>query len=560
MCVALLPVWTWGQHAVGLEESRFFLRGDEGVSERRTGEGRHLKNKADNVFDHNKRVYVSICHVPPGKPENHHTIFVSENAVNAHLAHGDYLGPCMKKVDRFAAITSPTNASTVSGLVVLEVNLTGTSDSDSVQYLINGEALFGAISCPPHSVDWHTQLMSDGIVTIKALVLNEKATAEDSLESEEIMVHVKNKDDGFTFDLLSPPIGGIVEGVVEISANISRPMKSAQVNEGIMPYSRIYLNIDGADVEYHDSTSSTLPSACYPIPFASSEKDVMCYFVPSFQLDTRKLQNGYHGVAIRITPKNTGMAYLPIFVENEETIVDVRPIWFELYLSPGENQTLGMKEVNNIHNDAELLYTGPVNYTLSTWPVNDSTIVSVDESGVVTALKAGVVDVVTEVGEFVHRVRVVVREWKGFPHFGKNGSLLLEHKPGESLFVRSMFGLRDEVLVTTDGLEEQLQDASINAIESGLHKTVIDAKTLLHFQSDLEGRWLARNRFIRDYDIGVHMFGDDTARYAFLLHATLTIPLAQKFIPYALEKAAESRRVIGIDMVDEVSTISSTFF
>lgn len=37
---------------------------------------------------------VLICHIPPGNPENRHTICVSINAVPAHLAHGDYLGPC----------------------------------------------------------------------------------------------------------------------------------------------------------------------------------------------------------------------------------------------------------------------------------------------------------------------------------------------------------------------------------------------------------------------------------------------------------------------------------
>ena len=37
---------------------------------------------------------VVICHIPPGEPENAHTISVSPNAVPAHLAHGDTLGPC----------------------------------------------------------------------------------------------------------------------------------------------------------------------------------------------------------------------------------------------------------------------------------------------------------------------------------------------------------------------------------------------------------------------------------------------------------------------------------
>jgi len=38
---------------------------------------------------------VSICHIPPGNPDNMHTISVGEPAVDAHLAHGDMLGSCV---------------------------------------------------------------------------------------------------------------------------------------------------------------------------------------------------------------------------------------------------------------------------------------------------------------------------------------------------------------------------------------------------------------------------------------------------------------------------------
>ncbi len=35
-----------------------------------------------------------ICHIPPGNPENAHEIIVDDDAVPAHLAHGDNLGHC----------------------------------------------------------------------------------------------------------------------------------------------------------------------------------------------------------------------------------------------------------------------------------------------------------------------------------------------------------------------------------------------------------------------------------------------------------------------------------
>ena len=37
---------------------------------------------------------VTICHIPPGNPDNAHTLSVGAPAVAAHLAHGDTLGPC----------------------------------------------------------------------------------------------------------------------------------------------------------------------------------------------------------------------------------------------------------------------------------------------------------------------------------------------------------------------------------------------------------------------------------------------------------------------------------
>ena len=37
---------------------------------------------------------VLICHIPPGNPDNAHTISVAQSAVPAHVAHGDTLGAC----------------------------------------------------------------------------------------------------------------------------------------------------------------------------------------------------------------------------------------------------------------------------------------------------------------------------------------------------------------------------------------------------------------------------------------------------------------------------------
>ena len=40
---------------------------------------------------------VTICHIPPGDPSDFETLEVSQNALPAHLAHGDTLGPCLEE-------------------------------------------------------------------------------------------------------------------------------------------------------------------------------------------------------------------------------------------------------------------------------------------------------------------------------------------------------------------------------------------------------------------------------------------------------------------------------
>jgi len=40
---------------------------------------------------------INLCHIPPGNPNNFHTILVSKNAMKAHKNHGDFVGECENK-------------------------------------------------------------------------------------------------------------------------------------------------------------------------------------------------------------------------------------------------------------------------------------------------------------------------------------------------------------------------------------------------------------------------------------------------------------------------------
>jgi hypothetical protein len=91
------------------EESGDTEGADEEVAEGAEPEGAIQGDEEKEDTDEDEaRDKVVICHLPPGNPENAHTIEVAPGAVPAHLGHGDYLGPCDcekesgKKQKRFA--------------------------------------------------------------------------------------------------------------------------------------------------------------------------------------------------------------------------------------------------------------------------------------------------------------------------------------------------------------------------------------------------------------------------------------------------------------------------
>ncbi|MBI4647011.1 MAG: T9SS type A sorting domain-containing protein [Bacteroidia bacterium] len=52
---------------------------------------------------------VLVCHIPPGNPGNPQTICIAENALPAHLAHGDCLGPCQTNHKNKSAVPENEN-------------------------------------------------------------------------------------------------------------------------------------------------------------------------------------------------------------------------------------------------------------------------------------------------------------------------------------------------------------------------------------------------------------------------------------------------------------------
>jgi len=85
-----LSVWIKTTRSAG---QTMLFKGDPSPSvTNSTGYELGLTGDCDDDSDSGKKV--TICHRPPGNPSNAKTIRVGAAAVDAHLAHGDSLGPC----------------------------------------------------------------------------------------------------------------------------------------------------------------------------------------------------------------------------------------------------------------------------------------------------------------------------------------------------------------------------------------------------------------------------------------------------------------------------------
>ena len=73
------------------------VRSGEIVNDKQEVFAQEIKLQDDEEDDVAVDGKVTICHIPPGNPGNAKTITISESALAAHLARGDYLGACGRK-------------------------------------------------------------------------------------------------------------------------------------------------------------------------------------------------------------------------------------------------------------------------------------------------------------------------------------------------------------------------------------------------------------------------------------------------------------------------------
>ena len=97
------------------------------------GNGNGNGHGGGNDNDDNGGVdHVVICHVPPGNPDNKHTITVGKRAVAAHRKnHGDALGPCEATTSTTTSTTTPTTTTSTTTPTTSTTSTTSTTTTST---------------------------------------------------------------------------------------------------------------------------------------------------------------------------------------------------------------------------------------------------------------------------------------------------------------------------------------------------------------------------------------------------------------------------------------------
>lgn len=98
------------------------------------------------------------------------------------------LAPPADRTPPTVTFLSPANGTTASGTVVASVNATDNVRVKSVQFLLNGALLGAALTAPPYSYSWNTQLNGAGQQRLKAVATDDAGNNGES----EVYVTVTN--------------------------------------------------------------------------------------------------------------------------------------------------------------------------------------------------------------------------------------------------------------------------------------------------------------------------------------------------------------------------------
>jgi hypothetical protein len=227
---------------------------------------------------------------------------------------------------------------------------------------------------------------------------------------------------------------------------------------------------------------------------------------------------------------------------------DVAPRWRTVFLPAGGSVDLAPRL---LHGDGRSTpWRGPVEFVVA-----DPAVAGVGRDGRVTAVAPGRTTVTVRARGRAVATHVTVGGDR-VVHFSREGKVLARYEPGPSLFVRTLFGLDASQVRGHPALLDQVRAAGVNALSTGFYLNPIDHPTR-ESQAQWRARWLAFwegiARTAQAGGLGLVLTGDDLARTRRELWHSVSGPWAAESIELAFTRARDCRRVLCVEMVDEVT-------
>lgn len=171
------------------------------------------------------------------------------------------------------SLTSPTSGSTVSGVINITANATGSPGVAGVQFKLDGVNLGTEDTAAPYQVSWDTAATINGSHTLTAVV---RDTSNATAVSAPVTVTVSNGGpSGPTVTLTAPASGSTLSGVVTLTATAT----------GSPAVAGVQFKVDGQNVGSEDTTG----------PY-------------SISWDTTTTVNGPHVITATVRDTGTGTA------------------------------------------------------------------------------------------------------------------------------------------------------------------------------------------------------------------------------------------------------------
>jgi hypothetical protein len=272
-------------------------------------------------------------------------------------------------------------------------------------------------------------------------------------------------------------------------------------------------------------------------------------------IDTTALCNGPHEfvtTAWTDEPQSRliGVSQTTVQVNNGRAPMAISLGWNEIILAPGEQQSF-RPVLRYTNGDEEMLTSGVV------YLADSPSVVSVSSGGILTAVSSGVSIVTMKAQGRTATTRVIVDPPVGFPHFGKDGSILTQYNPKRSMFLRSIFGITPDEVRNEHGLGASLTASGINALTTGIYMNPADggAADFNKWRAAWDSTWNANVDLARSLGVSLFLTGDDIAREPYELKNSIENAWSAGAIQYAFATAQASNLAIGVDMVDEVALL-----